>query len=82
MSKCTLYRWITHGSKGTRLEAIKLGVHWRTSEEALQRFGDRLTPRVEPESAPLSPVRTPSQRQRDLERTNEILDEMLGSQGM
>lgn len=45
----TLYRWISRGRAGVRLEAIKVGRTWLTSREALQRFGDRLTAQfVEP----------------------------------
>lgn len=79
VSKCTLYRWITVGSKGVRLEAIKMGVHWRTSEEALQRFGDRLTPNQEPTPLVASPIRTLTrQRERELKRVEEELDEWFG----
>ena len=38
-----LYRWITRGLRGHRLEAIRLGGQLYTSAEALQRFADRLT---------------------------------------
>lgn len=78
VSKATLYRWITNGSKGVRLEAIKMGVHWRTSEEALQRFGDRLTPNQEPTPPVASPICTPNQRRRDLKWVEEELDKFLG----
>ena len=44
VSKATVTTWIKRGTHGMRLEAIKFGVHWRTSEEAIQRFGDRQTP--------------------------------------
>src|SRR2546427_130282 len=45
----TILRWIRAGAKapdGTtvRLEAVRLGGRWVTSKEALQRFGERLTP--------------------------------------
>jgi Protein of unknown function (DUF1580) len=39
----TVYRWISHGIRGTKLEAIRLGGSLYTSREALQRFADRLT---------------------------------------
>lgn len=45
---CVL-RWITSGIKGPagnriRLEAIRLGGRWLTTEEALARWTDKLTP--------------------------------------
>jgi hypothetical protein len=39
----TIYRWITSGMSGIRLEAIRIGGSLYTSVEALQRFADRLT---------------------------------------
>jgi len=38
----TLYRWISRGVRGVRLEALKIGRTVVTSREALQRFGERL----------------------------------------
>jgi hypothetical protein len=80
----TIHRWITHGSKGIRLEAGKVGSRWRTSEEALQRFSDRLTATTEaaplPESTPppRTSVYTPKQRQRHLEQVERELDAWFG----
>ena len=37
----TLYRWISRGVGGVRLEAVKIGRTLVTSREALQRFADR-----------------------------------------
>lgn len=39
----TFYRWAGRGCKGVRLETRMLGGTRYTSEEALQRFFDRLT---------------------------------------
>lgn len=39
----TVYRWISRGVKGQKLEAVRLGGTLYTSAEALQRFADRLT---------------------------------------
>lgn len=39
----TIHRWRSRGSKGVRLEAIRVGGSWLTSHEAFQRFCDRLT---------------------------------------
>jgi len=62
VSKATLYRWITQGSKGIKLDAVKVGDRWRTSEEALQRFSDSLTPKQETSNSPGPSIRTPNQR--------------------
>ena len=53
----TLLRWIQKGARapdGTlvRLEAIRLGGRWMTTREALQRFAERLTPRLGSEARP------------------------------
>lgn len=39
----TLYRWVQHGVRGVRLEAIQVGGTLCTSLEALQRFCERCT---------------------------------------
>ena len=39
----TVYRWMTRGVNGIRLEALRLGGGLVTSAEALQRFAERLT---------------------------------------
>jgi excisionase family DNA binding protein len=66
VSKATLQRWISQGTKGIRLEAAKVGGCWRTSKEAIQRFSDCLTPRHEPKASQQT-VPTSKQRQRHLE---------------
>lgn len=43
VSNCSVMRWVRFGQKGVLLGARKLGAKWYTSEEALQRFSDRLT---------------------------------------
>ena len=78
VSKATLNRWITYGTKGIRLEAAKLGGRWRTSEEAIQRFSDCLTPRHEPATASPTPIPRSKQRQRHLELVDQKLDEWFG----
>ena len=51
---CTIYRWMSRGVRGVKLEAIKLGGVTYTSVEALQRFANRCSgappPRVQPPS--------------------------------
>jgi len=39
----TVFRWVSHGCRGVRLEVVKLGGKTLTSREALQRFADRLS---------------------------------------
>ncbi len=76
VSKATVTNWIKVGGKGLRLEAIKFGSHWRTSEEALQRFGDQQTPQHE---QPFKPTRTTSkQAQRAHQQAMDELDQALG----
>jgi hypothetical protein len=72
-------RWILKGVKGptgelVRLEAVRLGGKWVTSREAIQRFAERLTPRLddEPPAAP----RTPNQRRRASEAAARELEQM------
>ena len=78
VSKCTVYRWVTSGSKGVKLEAAMVGGRWRTSEEAVQRFSDRLTPAEvqPPDSKP--PIQTSKQRQQHQEAIDRELDEFMG----
>ncbi len=77
VSMSCIFRWITSGVKlpsgdVVRLEAVRLGGRWLTSKEALQRFADAQTPRLdgEPEATP----RTPTTRQRASARAAEELE--------
>jgi hypothetical protein len=56
------------------LEAVRLGGRWMTSREALQRFSDRLTPRLggDDHTAP----RSPASRRRASERAAAELDNL------
>jgi hypothetical protein len=74
-----ILRWILEGTLGpdgtkVRLEAIRLGGRWVTSEQALQRFAEQLTPVVGVTSlpAPRSPKRT-----KRAERASEAVDAVL-----
>jgi hypothetical protein len=74
-----LWRWVLSGARapdgGTvKLEALRLGGRWVTSRQALQRFAERLTPRVDDDPAPLP--RSPARRQREDERAARKLDEI------
>src|ERR1043166_7933857 len=54
--RCVL-RWITSGVPGpdgrrVQLEGVRVGGRWLTSEEALARWAERLTPRLDTPEAP------------------------------
>jgi hypothetical protein len=51
----TILRWVVKGVKGVRLEAVRLGGRWVTSEQALQRFAERSTPNLADPHLPRSP---------------------------
>lgn len=58
VSFATLWRWILRGCPDAsgmriRLEAIRCGGKWLTSREALDRFAERLTPRLNDDPTPL-----------------------------
>lgn len=36
--KATIHRWILRGTKGVKLEAVKLGNSWITSTQAIHRY--------------------------------------------
>jgi hypothetical protein len=61
----TVFRWVTKGVRGVRLEAVRLGNRWLTSAEALQRFVERLS--LTPGSCvePGRQVRSPAARLRE-----------------
>src|SRR5262249_45716324 len=72
----TITRWILAGAKTPdgrqiRLEAVRLGGKWVTSEEALLRFAQAQTPELA--DGELAPPRPVSARQRASERADEIL---------
>jgi hypothetical protein len=57
----TVLRWVLRGARGpsserVKLEAVRLGGRWLTSAEALQRFAERLTPRLDGEVRPIRSV--------------------------
>jgi hypothetical protein len=73
---CVL-RWVIDGVKlptgdVVRLEAVRLGGRWITSVEALERFADRQTPRLDDTPAPTP--RSPSKRERAATRAANELD--------
>jgi uncharacterized protein DUF1580 len=75
----TILRWILTGAKApdgsrVRLEAIRLGGRWFTTREALQRFAERLTPRLDGNNQPTP--RGPEERRRASERAATELDKL------
>jgi hypothetical protein len=74
----TLLRWVLKGSRApdgarVRLEAVRVGGRWVTSREALQRFADRLTPRLD-EAVDAPEVRIASRRRQASERAAAELE--------
>lgn len=73
----TIWRWVFKGCRApdgrrVRLEAVRVGAHWVTSREAIRRFSDALTPRLDDEPVP-SP-RTSTTRQRASQRAAARLE--------
>jgi hypothetical protein len=72
----TLYRWALAGCRGVVLETIQVGATRCTSQEALQRFFERLSLDRRDESITRSATRSLCQRQRQSDKAGEILEEM------
>jgi hypothetical protein len=75
---CVL-RWITSGVPGPggqriQLEGVRVGSRWLTSEEALARWAERLTPRLVTEER--SPPRSRAKQQRADTKTAMELDRL------
>ena len=75
----TILRWIMTGAKapdGTvvKLEGLRIGGRWTTSRQAIQRFAERLTPRLDNRAA--TGARSPARRQRASERAAEELSRL------
>jgi hypothetical protein len=78
-TKGCVMRWILRGSRGpdgslVRLEAVRLGGRWVTSEQALQRFVEALTPKLSEDPSP-NP-RTAAKRQRASEAAGRELEKL------
>lgn len=67
LNACTIWRWATRGCKGTKLETLKTPGGLVTSQEAVQRFLEKLT------AGEASESRTTKQRQRDIDRAEREL---------
>jgi hypothetical protein len=73
---CVL-RWITTGVPGpdgqkVKLEAVRVGGRWLTTEQALARWAERLTPRFDCD--PVLARRTPTQQRRAADRAAKELE--------
>jgi len=54
----TIYRWVVDGVRGVRLDGLRLGGRWLTSEAALQRFAVALSADAQPAGTPATPGRS------------------------
>jgi len=71
-----VYRWLLRGVRGHRLESIRIGGTTYTSEEALQRFADRLS---QPRTSPSSNIAVSTlSRQREIDRAAREVEKIYG----
>ena len=66
----SLYRWVTAGARGIRLESVVVGGARCTTSEAVDRWIAALTAAA---AGDAHPTRTPTQRQRDHDRADATL---------
>jgi len=69
VSSTTAWRWVYKGIGGRKLEVVRLGNKTYTSLEALQRFA------LQQGGADAPEARTPSQRQKAIERAERELSD-------
>jgi hypothetical protein len=77
----TTFRWVQKGLPSghgvrVRLEALRRGKSWITSERAIKKFFGAL-PTSTP-APPSLPIRTPSKRERDCARAKQAINEKYG----
>lgn len=75
----TVFRWVTQGTKATdgsrvKLEAVRVGGRWLTSDQAIARFVAALTGGATAAETPAP--RQPSARQRSSEAAAKQLEQM------
>jgi hypothetical protein len=73
----TLWRWITYGIRGVRLESRRLGGRFVTSIEALDRFGKALAEashRVPASTSPRKVERLPTARRKAIDQARRRLE--------
>ena len=74
IASVTVYRWIREGVDGRRLEAVKVGGHYFTSKQAIDRFVSASTETIAPKVRGHRPGdRTEAQRNRDSAKATEAL---------
>lgn len=66
----TVWRWVLNGVRGIKLETFVVGCQRFTTKEAIERFITATTAKANGEP---TPIRTPRQRQRDIERAEREL---------
>jgi hypothetical protein len=71
LNQATVFRWANPGVQRVRLETIRFGGTLCTTQGALLEFFRRLTP---VSAEPVTPPRTPGQRQRASERAADELE--------
>ncbi len=69
-TRCTLYRWSFKGIRGAKLESLVVGHKRFTSREAVGRFIAAMNAGQTP-----APAFTPSQRRRQAETADRLLQE-------
>ena len=72
-----VYRWMSRGVRGVRLESVKVGGSTYTSVEALQRFADRLS-EARPGNVPGSATLTRC-RQKQIDDAAHEVERILGA---
>jgi hypothetical protein len=80
LNQSTVFRWAFKGLQNeagerVRLEVIRFGKSWKTSEAAFRRFLNALP--MTPAPAP-QPVRTPRKRERDSAGAKQALSDKYG----
>src|SRR5262245_39946892 len=72
----TLFRWSSAGCRGVVLESIQIGGSRCTSAQALQRFFERLSQRVQstPSDRIADKLRTEEQRKKAAKKAGDELD--------
>ncbi len=53
---CTIWRWGSKGINGIRLDTLKCGGKWFTSDEAIERFIERCTAAADDDAISADPV--------------------------
>jgi hypothetical protein len=71
----TVYRWISDGVRGVKLDSVRFGRRLCTSQEALQRFVVELSDAPTPKNRPRATTgtRTAKQRERDVAKAHDRL---------